>query len=888
MVLRMESMSRQRHKDASLPRVMIVAVLLLLSMFSVPFTPLTNGLSTAASPQPPAPVAHPESHPDCVGCGQITAWGCSNAATQACTPSAALGHFQYPGGVAVDSSGNPSVYVIDIDNKRVQKFDSNGGNPSEWGCSPFASSVPACPASTAVGHFNGPLGVAVDSSGSIVYVADTWNDRVEKFTSSGGNPSVLAAGVGTGDGQFSPSYPLSGNLASGPTWVAVDPSGNVYVADTGNNRVEKFSSSGSFSGWAGGCTSGSNCVSGTSNGFSCTLATCGAPVTGSGNGQFNVPNGVAVDPVSGNVYVVDSSNYRVQKFTSSGSFITAWGSQGSGNGHFIGPLGVAVDPVHGDIYVTDFDYTGNSRVEKFDSSGNPSPPLMWGSGGQGSSQFNMPFGVAVDSSGCVYVADYGNHRVLKFGDSCPLTTGTPTITVTPGTATNQVGSSHTVTATVLDNAGAPLVGVTVTFKVTSGPNAGKTGTCVTNSLGQCTFTYSDTGGAGTDNIVATFTDASGTLHNSNTATKTWQTTITTTSPCVNVTNLSTGLDSNYHPLPYLTTDAHWTVVLPSGVTDYPDSINAAGVWYNGPSPIQVGPGGQADWITPHGGHDASGYPLNLPGGTYDYSLHFHVYTPSTLVIDGYAADNGVQLLITPHPPLLPNILGPTTTITGPGGTFTGLLIQPVQPITAPPPFNPTIPTPQTFNLITPGDYSLHAFVYNYGGTGTPPPGTFTGLLVAARVQCGCFTDITTTVTYPKVTAAASTVTNTTLVTTTCCTSSTTITGTSINPGADFRTTWTSTSCVSCTSLTTITGTSTLNLPFVSKTTWTNTTCLGGGCTTTRTVTHTGIGPSPTGWTAVTELIPLVLVIAGIAMAVSYIISKRKLLQRSRASPKVES
>jgi hypothetical protein len=463
-------------------------------------------------------------------------------------------------------------------------------------------------------------------------------------------------------------------------------------------------------------------------------------------------------------------------------------------------------------------------------------------------------------------------------DSLPCGSVATGITVTPGTATNPVGSSHTVTATVLDNAGAPLVGVTVTFKVTSGPNVGQTGTCVTNSAGQCTFTYSDTGGAGTDNIVATFTDATGTLHSSNIVTKTWQTTITTIAPCVNVTNLSTGLDIHYNPLPYLTTDAHWTVVLPSGVTDYPDSINAAGAWYNGPSPIHVGPGGQADWITPHGGHDASGYPLNLPGGTYDYSIHFHVYTPSTLVIDGYAADNGVKLLIDPHPPLLPSVLGPPTTITGPGGSFTGLLVQPVQPNTAPPPFNPTIPSPQTFNLITPGDYSLHAFVDN-------SPATFTGVLVVARLECGCFTDVTTTVTYPKVTAAASTVTNTTLVSTTCCTSSTTITGTSINPGADFKTTWTSTSCVSCTSLTTITGTSTLNLPFVSKTTWTNTTCLGGGCTTTSTVTH--IVPYSPPWTNV-GLIQWLVVIAGLVMAGSYILSKQRLLRRSRASPKAES
>jgi len=114
------------------------------------------------------------------------------------------------------------------------------------------------------------------------------------------------------------------------------------------------------------------------------------------------------------------------------------------------------------------------------------------------------------------------------------------ITVTPGTATDPVGSSHTVTATLLNSSGAPLVGVTVTFKVTSGPNAGKTGTCVTNAAGQCTFTYSDPPGVtGTDNIVATFTDATGTLHSSNTATKTWQPVCTNTTVTVSVTHFVT-------------------------------------------------------------------------------------------------------------------------------------------------------------------------------------------------------------------------------------------------------------------------------------------------------------------------------------------------------------
>jgi hypothetical protein len=121
-------------------------------------------------------------------------------------------------------------------------------------------------------------------------------------------------------------------------------------------------------------------------------------------------------------------------------------------------------------------------------------------------------------------------------DSLPCGRVATGITVNPGKAVNPAGSSHTVTATVLNSTGAPLAGVTVTFKVTSGPNAGKTGTCVTNAAGQCTFTYNDPPGVtGTDNIAATFIDAAGILHSSNNATKTWGTGCTNATVTVTTT-----------------------------------------------------------------------------------------------------------------------------------------------------------------------------------------------------------------------------------------------------------------------------------------------------------------------------------------------------------------
>ena len=170
-------------------------------------------------------------------------------------------------------------------------------------------------------HFDNPRGVAVDSSGN-VYVADIGNDHIQKLDSDGAFLATLGS-HGTGDGEF-----------NNPFGVAVDSSGNVYVADTGSDRIQKFESDGTF------------------------VATWGS--YGSGNGQFNIPAGLAVDS-SGNVYVADSNNNRIQKFESDGTFVTTWGSSGSGNGQFYHPSGVAVD-FSGNVYVAD---SNNNRIQKF-------------------------------------------------------------------------------------------------------------------------------------------------------------------------------------------------------------------------------------------------------------------------------------------------------------------------------------------------------------------------------------------------------------------------------------------------------------------------------------------------------------------------------------------
>ena len=206
---------------------------------------------------------------------------------------------------------------------------------------------------------------------------------------------------GSGDGQF-----------ISPVGVAVDTSGNVYVAAEWNYRIQKFSSDGTFLNKWG--------------------------TQGTGDGQFSRPLGVAVDS-AGNVYVADTTNNRIQKFSSTGTFLVKWGTLGTGDGQFNYPVGIAVDS-SGNVYVVDY---GNNRIEKFSSTG--TLLAKWGTYGTGEGQFLNPIGIAVDASGNVYVADGDNHRIQKFAPSStsagtvtrsmPATAApdaTITVTLTPG------------------------------------------------------------------------------------------------------------------------------------------------------------------------------------------------------------------------------------------------------------------------------------------------------------------------------------------------------------------------------------------------------------------------------------------------------------------------
>jgi DNA-binding beta-propeller fold protein YncE len=221
-------------------------------------------------------------------------------------------------------------------------------------------------AGSADGQFNGPTAVATNSANQ-VYVVDSGNNRVEVF-GEGGEFLAKWGSLGSGPGQF-----------SAPVGIAIDGDGFVYVADRDNGRVQKFNGSGEFVGqWRG------------------------AP-----GSELGAPTGIAVD-LSGNIFVSDPARNRIVKFDPAGEPLTEWGAGGAGAGQFNSPGGLATDEA-GELYVAD---TGNFRVQKFGGSGEFL--TAWGSPGNGPGLFGLPVAVSTDPVGKVYVVDSVNDQVQKF------------------------------------------------------------------------------------------------------------------------------------------------------------------------------------------------------------------------------------------------------------------------------------------------------------------------------------------------------------------------------------------------------------------------------------------------------------------------------------------
>jgi tripartite motif-containing protein 71 len=226
------------------------------------------------------------------------------------------------------------------------------------------------------GEYSSPWGVAVDRSG-LVFVADSGNHRVQKTNAWTDAMTDLS---GNFLGAFGRIGKAEGELDF-PTDVALDAEGNLYVVDSNNDRVQKLTRDGKpLASWGG---------------------------SGSGPGQLDKPLGIALAP-DGQIYVTDTKNNRVQKLDPAGKPVARWGEPGDGPGQFYGPAGIAVDAA-GRVYVVD---RGNHRVQVFDAAGRLLGTI--GEEGTGKGQFLRPYGVAVDDEGKVYVSDTGNHRVQVF------------------------------------------------------------------------------------------------------------------------------------------------------------------------------------------------------------------------------------------------------------------------------------------------------------------------------------------------------------------------------------------------------------------------------------------------------------------------------------------
>jgi predicted membrane-bound mannosyltransferase/DNA-binding beta-propeller fold protein YncE len=263
-----------------------------------------------------------------------------------------------------------SLYVADSRNHRILHLDTQGRVLDEWGSFADGVSLPANP-----GTFNEPWGVAVGSDGS-VYVADTWNHRIQKFNSSG--KFITMWGV-FGQGDTPESF-------YGPRGVAVDAKGRVYVADTGNKRIVVFDSDGHF------------------------ITQIGS--AGMDAGQFDEPVGVTVDG-DGRVYVADTWNQRVQTFlpaSDSTSFIPekqwdvyGWFGESLDNKPFI-----AVNKEK-HVFITDPE---GFRVMEFSDQG--VLLRVWGDFGDTPAGFGLASGIAIDQAGNVWVTDGLYNRIMRF------------------------------------------------------------------------------------------------------------------------------------------------------------------------------------------------------------------------------------------------------------------------------------------------------------------------------------------------------------------------------------------------------------------------------------------------------------------------------------------
>jgi gliding motility-associated-like protein len=285
-----------------------------------------------------------------------------------------------------------------------------------------------------------PLNVFSDNSGNL-YIADVFNQRIQEWMTGASTGFTVAGGNGAG---------AAANQFNDPYSVFVDPSGNIYVADWLNSRVQK---------WAPGAASG--------------VTVAGGNGAGAASNQLNLPTNVFVD-AAGNIYITDRTNERIQKWApgaTSGVTVAGGNGIGSAANQLDAPFGIFVD-ASGNLYVADY---SNSRVQKFPpgSTGATNGVTVAGGNGFGNAanQFDGPSGVYVNNAGSIYVCDLNNQRVQKWEQVRIDTTYVPSA---PGSYTAQVMDNASCTVTTLPVVINPIL--TAAIQITESANTICSGT----------------------------------------------------------------------------------------------------------------------------------------------------------------------------------------------------------------------------------------------------------------------------------------------------------------------------------------------------------------------------------------------------------------------------
>ena len=311
-----------------------------------------------------------------------------------------------PAGVAVDSAGN--LYLTDSNRVREVNHATGVITTVAGGGTSLGDGGPATAAS-----LNGPVGIALDSAGNL-YIADERNNRIREVNASTRIITTVAGG-GTSLGDNGPATAATLWLPAG---IAVDSAGDLFIADGGNSRVREVQVS-------------SHVITTVAGNGNWVFSGDGGEATSAGF----APAGVTVDSV-GNLFIADSANNRIREVTASTNLISTVAGNGStnygGDGGLAslavisGPQSIAVDSL-GNLYIGD---TANNRVRKI----NLSSDLITTVAGNGSNGYSsdgaqataaymsQPDGVAVDSAGNLYIADYGNELIRMVNASTGILT----------------------------------------------------------------------------------------------------------------------------------------------------------------------------------------------------------------------------------------------------------------------------------------------------------------------------------------------------------------------------------------------------------------------------------------------------------------------------------